>query len=220
MLDLTKRTLIIVELSLLLFLIFMRIIHVFPFSSIAYAFVFVLLSLSLRRIGLSGIGLTPPKSWKKTLLLGTGVGAGFQFISLYTIEPILAQLTGNLPDLSQFADLKGNVQFLLMWLSISWTVAAFGEEIVYRGYFMSRVTDLIGKKAAKWAVSLLFSAVLFGLIHYYQGPSGMISTGMSGLVFGILYLATQRNLWASIIAHATYDTIGFILIFFGKYPGT
>jgi membrane protease YdiL (CAAX protease family) len=218
--DNTKKILVIVEIGFLLFLIFARIIHVFPFSSIAYAFVLVLISLLLRRIGLSGIGLSPPKNWKKVGLLGLGAGIGLQFLSLYGIEPILASITGHLPDLSQFAALKGNSQFLLIWLAISWTVAAFGEEIVYRGYFMNRVTDLIGKSQTAWVASLFLSAILFGLIHYYQGTSGMVSTGISGLVFGILYLATKKNLWAPILAHGAYDTVGFLLIYLGKYPGT
>ncbi len=216
----TKKILIIVELGFLLFLIFARIIHVFPFSSIAYAFVFVLGSLFLRQIGLSGIGLSPTKSWIKMVLLGTGVGVLLQFLSLYGIEPILAKLTGQLPDLSSFAALKGNTEFLLMWLAISWTVAAFGEEIVYRGYLMNRFADLIGKSRTAWIVSLFCSAILFGLIHYYQGTSGMVSTGVSGLVFGIVYLATKRNLWGAILAHGAYDTVGFLLIFLGRYPGT
>jgi membrane protease YdiL (CAAX protease family) len=215
-----KKSLIIVELGLLLFLIFSRIIHVFPFGSIAYALSFVLASLFLRRIGLKGIGFTRSKSWNKTLLVGIGVGVGLQVLSLYAIEPIIAKLTGHLPDLSQFAALKGNAQFLLLWLAISWSVAAFGEEIVYRGYFMSRVTDLIGNTRTGWVASLFLSAILFGLIHYYQGASGMVSTGISGLVFGTLYLVTGRNLWAPIFAHGIYDTVGFLLIFLGKYPGT
>ncbi|MGD8537365.1 MAG: type II CAAX endopeptidase family protein [Candidatus Aminicenantes bacterium] len=216
----TKKILVIVELGVLLLLIFARIIHVFPFSSIVYAFVFVLGSLFLRQIGLNGIGLSSTKSWSKTVLLGIGVGIFLQFLSLHGIEPILAKLTGHPPDLSSFAALKGNTKFLFMWLAISWTVAAFGEEIVYRGYVINRVTDLIGKNRTAWLVSLFCSATLFGLIHYYQGTSGMISTGVSGLVFGILYLATKRNLWGAILAHGAYDTVGFLLIFFGKYPGT
>jgi membrane protease YdiL (CAAX protease family) len=215
-----KKTLIVCELGFLLFLIFARIIHVFPFSSIAFAFVFVLASLYIRRIGLTGIGLSRSKSCQGIVLIGIGGGIVLQFLSLYGIEPILAKLTGHLPDLSQFSALKGNAQFLLMWLAISWIVAAFGEEIVYRGYFMNRITDLIGKTQMAWVVSLVLSATLFGSIHYYQGISGMISTGISGLVFGILYLVTKRNLWTALLAHGAYDTIGFLLIFFGKYPGT
>jgi hypothetical protein len=47
----------------------------------------------------------------------------------------------------------------------------------------------------------------------------VIATGLSGLVFGVSYLASGRNLWAPVIAHGVYDTVGFALIFLGKYPG-
>lgn len=42
---------------------------------------------------------------------------------------------------------------------------------------------------------------------------------MSGLLFGALYLASGRNLWTAIIAHGVNDTVGFTLIYLGKYPG-
>ena len=48
----------------------------------------------------------------------------------------------------------------------------------------------------------------------------MISAGLGGLVFGALYLATGRNLWVSVIAHGTTDTVGFLLLYLGKYPGS
>jgi membrane protease YdiL (CAAX protease family) len=38
------------------------------------------------------------------------------------------------------------------------------------------------------------------------------------VIFGIAYLANGRNLWAPIIAHGVYDTIGFVLIYLGRYP--
>ncbi len=43
----------------------------------------------------------------------------------------------------------------------------------------------------------------------------MLDTGIHGLVLGLLYLASGRNLWASIIAHGVTDTVGIVLIFFG-----
>jgi len=55
--------------------------------------------------------------------------------------------------------------------------------------------------------------------HQYQGPSGMITAGLGGFVFGLLYLVAGRNLWVSVIAHGMMDTVGFLLLFLGKYPG-
>jgi len=47
----------------------------------------------------------------------------------------------------------------------------------------------------------------------------MIATGLSGFVFAVIYLATDRNLWAAIVAHGAMDTAGFVMIYFGVYPG-
>jgi len=49
--------------------------------------------------------------------------------------------------------------------------------------------------------------------------TGMIENIWDGLLLGALYLACGRNLAAPLIAHATSDTIDFILIYLGKYPG-
>jgi hypothetical protein len=70
-----------------------------------------------------------------------------------------------------------------------------------------------------WIAAIVVSSVVFGLLHMYQGLSGMIATGLTGLVLGWLYLATGRNLWAPIIAHGVMDTSGFLMIYFGVYPG-
>jgi membrane protease YdiL (CAAX protease family) len=211
---------IIVEFLVILFLIFAWFIHIFPFASTVYALVFVLISIIVRRKGLKGIGLVRPRSWTLTLVLGIVGGCVYQFLSLRAIEPLIGRITGSLPDVSNFAAIKGDTKFLLTWLAITWTVAAFGEEIVYRGYMMNRISDYFGKKKMIWIIGLFLSSVLFGTIHYYQGLSGMLSTGVSGLFFGAFFLAGGRNLWAPVLAHGVSNSIGFILIFLGSYPGT
>ncbi len=114
----------------------------------------------------------------------------------------------------------GNVHFLLISLAVAWTLAAFGEEFVYRGYLLTRVAQALGDGSRAWLGALALTSILFGVGHGYQGLSGMISAGLGGLVFGALYLATGRNLWVSVIAHGTTDTVGFLLLYLGKYPGS
>jgi hypothetical protein len=146
-------------------------------------------------------------------------GIVFQALSLYVIEPILGKLTGDIPDVSIFRPLVGNVQQLIVWLLISWTFAAFLEEMIYRGNFMHRFADLFKRSNTGWVFGLILANVLFGFGHMYQGTSGMIATGISGLVFAGLFFTSKKNLWAAIIAHGIYDTVGFLMIFFGVYPG-
>ncbi len=187
----------------------------FVFALLAYAW----LSLWLRGKGWSDFGVKKPASWKNTLLLAVLGGIVFQALSLYIIEPFLGKLTGDIPDVSIFRPLVGNIQQLIFWLVISWTFAAFLEEMIYRGYFMHRFADLFERSNTGWVVGLILANALFGFGHMYQGTSGMIATGISGLVFAGLFFASKKNLWAAIIAHGIYDTAGFLMIYFGIYPG-
>jgi hypothetical protein len=50
------------------------------------------------------------------------------------------------------------------------------------------------------------------------GITGIIDEGLAGLLLGVIYLQTGRNLAVPIIAHGISDTIDFLLIFLGKYP--
>jgi len=177
------------------------------------------LSLWLRGDGLKRVGLGTQQGWSRAALLGLVAGVGYQFLSLYVVEPLIACFTGELPNVSIFAPLIGNTRFLLISLAVSWTLAAFGEEFVYRGYLLNRVAQFAGETRAAWLFALILTSVLFGLGHLYQGTSGVATVALNGFVYGVLYLASGRSLWAPIVAHGTSDTVGFLLIFLGSYPG-
>jgi hypothetical protein len=172
--------------------------------------------LSLRRRGLRwrNLGLERPSNWTSTVSLALGVGLGLQLLSEFVIEP----LTGR-PDLSSFRPLVGNLPATLGMLALVWTLAAFGEELAYRGYVLERAAALGHHSPAAYATSMIAVSVLFGLGHFYQGPAGVIGSSVSGLVFGTLYLASGRNLWSPILAHGFSDTIALALIYLGLAPG-
>lgn len=173
------------------------------------------LSLWLRRTGWRGVGLKRPADWRKTWLLGISLGAAYQLFSIGMLDPVLQRLTGEALDLTQFAPLRGNLALLAGSLIVSWTVAAFGEEMFYRGYLLNRLADLFGRSAAGWGVAVCLSALLFGVGHEYQGITGILDTLLFGAVMAGLYLASKRNLWLPIIFHGVYDTLGFLLIYLG-----
>ena len=208
-----------VELLIAILILVGGLVGIIPFSSTPFVLLFGWTMLWLRGVGWRDLGLRRPNSWRSTVLLGVVIGIGYQYLSLYIVEPLIARLTGSLPDVSQFAPLIGNTFFLILSLVVSWTLAAFGEELVFRGYLMNRVVDLVGTHRAGWLLSLAVVSALFGLVHLYQGASGVIVITMTGLLLGGLYLITGRNLWVPIIVHGVNDTVGFILIYLGKYPG-
>ncbi|HKO45859.1 MAG TPA: type II CAAX endopeptidase family protein [Pyrinomonadaceae bacterium] len=214
-----SKLLIIAELIIALLVIAAYLADLIRLSATPFLFLLGWLSLWLRGIGWRSVGLKRPGRWRQTLLLGFAVGVVFQFFSLYLLEPLIVRLTGKSIDLEQFAQVKGNVFVLVVFLLLVWTLAAFGEELVYRGYLMNRLAELAGGSGGAWAISLIVISILFGVVHFYQGISGVITVIAAALVYGGLYLLSGRNLWAPIIAHGVYDTVAILLAFWGKYPG-
>jgi len=84
---------------------------------------------------------------------------------------------------------------------------------------MKRLAQVFGESRVGWIVALLLSSVLFGWGHTEQGISGWIQEGLSGLILGILFLSAKRNLVVPIVAHGVSNTLAFVLIYFGRYPG-
>jgi len=172
-------------------------------------------ALRLRGSGWSDLGMGRPRSWFRTALMTLGVTivvvlalsvvAGVAMTAFPNAEP---------PNVSRFDPLRGNLGNLIINVIAVWFTAAFLEEMLMRAFLMNRLAELGGKSKLAWALALVVSAVIFGGVHFYQGPSGMFLTGVGGLLFGGAYLIVRRNLWVVIIAHGLIDTLSFIQIFF------
>jgi membrane protease YdiL (CAAX protease family) len=193
--------------------------HLIFFSKTPWLFAFAWLSLRVRKLRWRDVGLSRYRTWKITLLYGVAAGVLLEAFQLFVSQPFLVRVLGKQPDLEVFRALHGNIKWTLLALAGTWTIAAFGEEMVYRGYLMNRVADLMNRTRAAWIVSLIVVHVGFGLAHAYQGVTGVIDEGLAGLLLGVIYLRTGRNLAVPIIAHGITDSIDFLLIFLGKFPG-
>jgi membrane protease YdiL (CAAX protease family) len=176
------------------------------------------LSLWLRQSGWREIGLGRPASWGRTILAGVGIAVAWTALDWWVTLPLVKRITGQPLDVSEYASLPGNLYLLLVWVALSWTLAAFGEEMVYRGYLLNRLADLLGRHRAGWALSLLVMGLLFGWGHNYQGTTGLLLSIYDGIVMGVLYLASGRNLWLTVIEHGAGNTLGFILVYLGYHP--
>jgi membrane protease YdiL (CAAX protease family) len=165
----------------------------------------------------SDFGLARPKSWGRTILIGIGVTVGF-IVSATLLTSLIVLAFPNTPaeDLSRFDFLHNNLPNLIINLVAMWFTAGFFEEFLWRGYLMNRLVDLQGNKTKLvWVISLVGSAIIFGLGHTYQGLGGVIRITAVGLLFGAAFLTVRRNLWPVIIAHAVLNTIDFVQHYFG-----
>jgi len=163
------------------------------------------------------LGMVWPKSWIRTVLMGVGVALGFLGAIVLVINPAIKSLPNLQPrDMSSFSFLEGSLPNLMVNVMAMWVTAAFLEEFLWRGYLMNRLVDLLGGSSRfNWAIALVFSTIIFGLGHAYQGTAGMLKTGAAGLVLGLAYLIVGRNLWPLIIAHALFDTLDFVTHYLG-----
>ena len=193
--------------------------HVIIFSKTLYLLALGWISLRLRGLRWKDIGFQLYRGWARTLAIGALCGLGIEALELFVTQPILVRLTHHWPDLSDFQGLRWNFKLLPLALLLTWTLAAFGEELVYRGYLMNRMADLFGRTRAAWIVSLVTISVVFGFAHLYQGVTGVIENAIDGLLLGLIYLRCDRRLSVPIVAHGITDTVDFLLIFIGKYPG-
>lgn len=208
--------LLILEFSLILLGVGIYVLGWLPFP-ILLLFVMAWISLRLRHLRWRDVGLRRPDRWLPTIGLALLVGIGYQVLDILIISPLLQHLTGEPVDLSLFSNLHGNLILLLFALAISWTEAAFIEEMFFRGYLFNRITDLVGRERLGIIVALISTSVLFGIAHAYQGISGMVDTFLAGMVLGLFYLYARRNLWLPILTHGVINTLGFLLIFLNLY---
>ena len=211
--------LVVVEFAIVPALFVADIYHHIFFSKTPYLFLLGWLSLRLRGLRWKDVGFSQPKSWRKAFLVGLAIGIAMELFELFVSQPLLTRWLGKGPDLSDFNSMVGNMKLLLIYLLLVWIVGALGEEIVYRGYLMNRVAGLFRNTRTAWIVSLVVVSVVFGCGHLDQGKTGMIENIWDGLLLGLLYLACGRNLAVPVIAHAFSDSLDFLLIYLGRYPG-
>ncbi len=170
----------------------------------------------LRKSTLHEWGLTRPKSWIRTILVSLGLTALMMAIAVI-MEITIKMFIDQPADISRFDFIKDNIWMLLGALVAVWFSAGFGEEIIWRGYIMKNIAGFLGDTKKSWIISLIFTSFLFGVLHFYQGPAGMIKTGVAGLFLGIVFIRNgKQNLWINILVHGFIDTISMISIYFSS----
>jgi membrane protease YdiL (CAAX protease family) len=196
--------------ELLLVLLFMIFISGFTLIILLIGWI----SLKLRKKNWKELGFWRPDNWSRIIKLSILIAVLWAITTLFAILPVSSLITASELDLSAFTGLSGDYASLLFWLVMSWTLAAFGEEFVYRGYLQNRMVDLFGDTKLGWTISILCISGLFGVAHIYQGIVGVISVFLTAILYSIIYLKFNRNLWAPILGHGFYDTLTFLALFF------
>ncbi len=173
-----------------------------------FALLIVLGVIRLRRQSIASLGLNRPDAAR--LILGTilavpalyaaSTAANLLYMSLLSggFDELLeerSELFAMMPELS-----FGSVVVFSLFVG-------FHEEVFFRGFLLTRLTVGLRSRAAAVAVT----SVIFGLLHAYQGPAGILQTTFLGAVLGTLVCVT-RTLWPAILAHAFFNIVGMSLM--------
>ena len=151
------------------------------------------------------------KNWLINILIA--LGTVILVLSIMGLKPILESfgLTNPASVADRFAFFMGKpLVFIGYLITVVWFGAALGEELLFRGYLLNRLVDCTGNNKLGITIALIIHAVIFGMLHIYQGLAGVIATGCIALIFGSVYFIIKRKLFPIIIAHGIINSLSLI----------
>ena len=151
-----------------------------------------------------GLG-TGPNLFRSVIagLTGTVLLAGLHWMNFRRMGRLRDRLPARVQAMAQRI-LPHSTSERLPFLALALT-AGCCEEFLYRGFAMAAFARA---GFPIWA-SVVVSSVLFGAAHLYQGRSGLIGTGILGLLFGA-FRAFTGSVVPVAAWHATVDVVAGI----------
>jgi len=154
-------------------------------------------------------------TFKNIFVLAPIVAAGLFALYVFVLVPGITKITGAPIDYSAFDELVGNLPACLVALVLIWATAGFGEEIIFRGYFMRQFVKFFGESKVSIALNIILLACFFGFMHSYQGITGQLVTGIVGALLALIFYLRKYDLWFVIAVHGFFDTIAIVCVYFG-----
>src|SRR5215472_6259349 len=82
--------------------------------------------------------LASPPDWRRTAIIGVLSGIGVELLELFVTQPSAGKGVPQDSRLLALGELHRNWKLTLLFVVLAWTLAAFGEEMVYRGSLLNR----------------------------------------------------------------------------------
>ena len=159
-----------------------------------------------------GIG---QKITRKTVIKSISISIVLFILFSFLIDPLLVKWFGDF-DLSSINDIRGDFLAFSILMVIVWVFAAFGEEILFRGYYMKGLAEFLGNNNKSWVLSAFITSFYFGISHAYQGITGVVSVFLWSFIISLIFNKNRNNLLLLVLIHGIGDTIGITLIYLNK----
>jgi|SRR5450432_1049115 len=167
--------------------------------------VFVLVIVGVRLHGTS-VYVVLGERWKTLERFLTDIGIAVLLLIASVMVPSIlgphSQSTGD--PATQFLLPRGQAE-IAGWIALSLT-AGLCEEVLFRGYLQRQFAAFTNNAA----FGILFSALLFGAAHGYQGLAKALLIALTGVILGVA--AHWRNSTRpGMFAHAAQDLLGGLM---------
>ena len=129
-------------------------------------------------------------------------------VSTYFLSELLPDSPSSTSVTNLFEELASNPGLLVLFAGPLFLLGAASEEVV-RVLLLSRLWKVWPSTPARLA-SVVISAVLFGLIHLYQGPVNATWTAIFGLILAFYYLRFGRAA-PMILSHYMTNALQIVL---------
>jgi len=130
------------------------------------------------------------------LALAVAIAIIFQTRRAVNNPDELAKIRDSIGDLESLVPETPREVKIFNVLAIS---AGVCEEIMYRGVLQAILASIFG-----WWLAVPLSGLIFGLAHAYQGPVGILKTGLLGMLMSVLTIFTG-TLIPAILLHIVVD---------------
>ena len=177
------------------------------FNEIYYWFVLMVLFVYVTRIEKQKYLIWDEKNYPLTYYLKSVFKTlGIMFIGLMIIGVLLkiSGINDQSDKMSKIIQILHKHKILIILISLT---AGITEELIFRAYMLTRLEMLIKKPA----MSILISAVLFGILHISYGTVGQI---LGPLFLGIIFAAHYyrfRNIKIIIICHFVWNLLSLYI---------
>jgi uncharacterized protein len=108
------------------------------------------ISIRLRDVRWSAMGLKRPASWRRIILIALVAAILRVLLGQFLIEPVTGFFWPKPTAPALANEITGNIKVALFALLLVWTFAVFGEEIAYRGYLLTLAANIRRSAAAYW----------------------------------------------------------------------
>ncbi len=168
--------------------------------------------LRKRQVSLRALGLKKPENLGVTIFEGLGLTAILLAFWVASWQ-FYQTLDLGVPYEIQTIIRGDEFRYFYAMTAFTWIATAFGEEVLFRGFYMNTMLELFRGSGAGVVFAVIFQALIFSLLHMGSTTIQSIPVFITGLIMGGAYFLFNRNLWPLIIAHGLLNNLYFALLY-------